>query len=172
MAAILKNDKRADILTAIIILVIVFVIGSVIYVSRTGGEGGGPEAEALAACLQEKGAKMYGAYWCAHCNEQKKLFGAAFSMIDYVECSVPGDPREQVQACKDAGVDSYPTWVFADDSRLSGAIPLKELADKAGCPFGADPQVQAPASVINAAPVFETVPVNAPAPAPESAPAY
>ncbi len=164
MNAASKRDTRADILTAIIILVVVFVIGAVVYINRSGEKVGGPEAEALAACLTEKGAKMYGAYWCGHCADQKKMFGAAFAKVPYVECSVEGQPQEQTQACKDAGVSSYPTWVFADGSHLTGAIPLKELAAKTGCPFGADQQTQPAAPAINAVPTFETVPVNAPAP--------
>jgi len=115
---------------------------------------------------------MYGASWCGHCAEQKKLFGAAFTKVDYVECADPNDPQAQTQPCKDADVKSYPTWVFADKSRLSGAIPLKDLAAKAGCPFAGDQQVQAPAPAINASPTIETVPVNAPAPSPAAAPAY
>lgn len=34
------------------------------------------QALRLAAHLQTKGAKMYGAYWCSHCFAQKQAFGA------------------------------------------------------------------------------------------------
>jgi len=168
-----QQDRRANILTAIIVLVVVFVVGSVIYVNRSGNGSGpapsSPETAALAECLTQKGAKMYGAYWCAHCKEQKQLFGSAFEKIDYIECSAPGNPQQQSQACKDADVSSYPTWVFADQSRKSGAIPLQELADKAGCPFGATPEVNAPGAAAAVQPsVAESAvpPASVPAPSP------
>lgn len=172
-----QQDRRANILTAIIVLVVVFVVGSVIYANRSGnGSGPAPsssETVALAECLTQKGAKMYGAYWCAHCKEQKQLFGSAFEKIDYVECSAPGNPQQQSQACKDADVSSYPTWVFADQSRKSGAIPLQELADQTGCPFGASPEVNAPgaAAAIQPAAAEPSTPPTPPTP-PVPAPSY
>lgn len=139
----IQEDRRAGILRTVILVVIIFIVGS-IAVIRLSEEGGGPssaETAALAECLTEKGAKMYGAYWCSHCIAQKKLFGAAFDKVDYIECATPGNPRQQTQACDDAGIKGYPTWTFADGSHLSGEISLEALADKAGCPFGS---VQAP----------------------------
>jgi len=32
----------------------------------------------FAECLNQKGAVMYGAYWCGHCKDQKKMFGNSF----------------------------------------------------------------------------------------------
>ena len=31
--------------------------------------------DAFAKCLASKQAKMYGLYWCPHCQEQKEKFG-------------------------------------------------------------------------------------------------
>jgi hypothetical protein len=42
--------------------------------------------ERVATCLDQTGAKMYGADWCSHCNNQKKEFGDAFEIIDYIDC--------------------------------------------------------------------------------------
>jgi glutaredoxin len=75
---------------------------------------------------------MYGAFWCPHCLRQKELFGNSFDKINYVECSLP-DKSDQTQVCKDAKIESYPTWEFADGSRATGERTLEELGNKAGC---------------------------------------
>jgi hypothetical protein len=86
----------------------------------------------FATCLKDKGAVFYGAFWCTHCQSQKKLFGTSQRLLPYVECS-PSSGQGQTQICIDKKVDSYPTWEFADGSRLSGEIPLQQLADKTSC---------------------------------------
>src|ERR1700756_4791741 len=45
----------------------------------------------FARCISAKGAKMYGAFWCPHCEEQKEQFGSSFQYVNYVECGVKGD---------------------------------------------------------------------------------
>ncbi len=48
-------------------------------------------AAALAKKLKEAGAKMYGAFWCSHCNAQKEYFGQeAMTNFPYVECYPEG----------------------------------------------------------------------------------
>ena len=88
--------------------------------------------DAFAQCLTEKGVKMYGAWWCPHCQNQKKLFGTAFQYVDYIECSDPGQ-RNVRQVCIETDIKGYPTWVFADKSRISGEATFQALADKTGC---------------------------------------
>ncbi len=92
--------------------------------------------DAFAQCLTDKGAVFYGAFWCQHCANQKELFGKSFSNIAYVECSTP-DAKGQTQVCKDAKIEGYPTWEFADGSRVSGEQTLQSLADKTGCDVNA-----------------------------------
>jgi thiol-disulfide isomerase/thioredoxin len=86
----------------------------------------------FAQCLTDKGAKFYGAFWCPHCAEQKELFGDAVEKLPYVECSTP-DKQNQTQVCIDAGVKSYPTWVFADGKTHPGLAQLSVLAEKTSC---------------------------------------
>ena len=75
--------------------------------------------------------------WCPHCQEQKALFGASQDRLPYVECS-PGGPRgAAASACIKAGVQTYPTWVFADGSRVSAVMSLQELADRVGYKYDA-----------------------------------
>jgi len=89
----------------------------------------------LAQCLSDKNVKMYGAYWCPHCQSQEKMFGDAFATIHYVECALPDNPRAQTQECLDADIKGYPTWIFPDGNRLSGEQPLSELARAVGCSY-------------------------------------
>jgi thiol-disulfide isomerase/thioredoxin len=86
----------------------------------------------FAICLKDKGALFYGAFWCSHCQSQKKLFGGAQDKLPYIECSTP-DGKGLLPVCKDAKIEGYPTWVFADGSRESGELDLSRLAEKTGC---------------------------------------
>ena len=90
--------------------------------------------DAFAQCLGTKGAKMYGAYWCPHCEEQKEMFGASFDHAPYIECGIKGS-RNEAQSCIDAGVKRFPTWVFADGARVEGEHQLEFLAQATGCPL-------------------------------------
>ena len=84
------------------------------------------------SCLGNKGAKFYGAFWCPHCQNQKKLFGSSLGLLPYTECSTP-DGKAQLQVCIDKDIKSYPTWEFSDGTRLTGEIQLEALAQKTGC---------------------------------------
>jgi hypothetical protein len=86
----------------------------------------------FARCLNDKGAIFYGAFWCPHCRNQKAMFGKSEKLLPYVECSTP-DSRGQTQECRDKNITGYPTWEFADSSRLEGEVSLKKLADTTGC---------------------------------------
>jgi len=88
--------------------------------------------DSFAQCLTEKSVTMYGAWWCPHCSNQKKLFQGAFENVNYVECSNPGT-QTMNQTCKDANIEGYPTWDFGDGNRLSGEQTLEELSQKTGC---------------------------------------
>lgn len=107
----------------IIIVLLIFVA------TRSSGPS---KYESFAQCLTEQDVVMYGAWWCPHCTNQKQLFEGAFNKITYVECSAPGS-RAMNQTCQDAGVQSYPTWEFADKSRLTGERTLTELSQKTNC---------------------------------------
>jgi hypothetical protein len=87
----------------------------------------------FARCISAKGARMYGAFWCPHCEEQKELFGSSFQYVNYVECGVKGDVRAQTQVCKDAGIKHYPTWEFADKSRVEGKKSFQYLSEQTTC---------------------------------------
>lgn len=88
--------------------------------------------DSFAQCMTGKGAKMYGLYWCPHCEEQKEMFESAFQYITYVECGIKGQHKEE-QSCIDQGVKQFPTWQFPGGERHEGTLPLTTLAEKTGC---------------------------------------
>ncbi|RME53631.1 hypothetical protein D6783_01475 [Candidatus Woesearchaeota archaeon] len=93
---------------------------------------GTQELDSFAKCLSDSGAKMYGAYWCPHCKEQKEMFGKSFELINYVECALPGG-QGQSSLCQAAGIEGYPTWVFGNGERRAGRLSFETLADLSGC---------------------------------------
>ena len=97
-----------------------------------GCSSGGGVDPAFAKCLTDNGAKMYGAYWCPHCKEQKAEFGDAWDEVNYIECSLLGG-KGQTEVCAKAGITGYPTWEFADGSRQSGKLPFATLEAMTGC---------------------------------------
>jgi thiol-disulfide isomerase/thioredoxin len=90
--------------------------------------------EIFAQCLAKKGAVMYGAYWCPHCQSQKKLFGDKFQFITYQECDAKG-PNGSPQICKSQGITGYPTWKFPNHPDLVGEQTFAALAAAANCPL-------------------------------------
>ncbi len=112
----------------------------------------------FAQCIKDSGTTFFGAWWCPHCNAQKKLFGDAVDKLPYVECST-ADGKGQLPVCKDAGVSSYPTWEFPDKTRQSGEVPLAVLSQKTNCPLPAGEEVTVGIDVEGDATVVE-VPVE------------
>ncbi len=84
----------------------------------------------LAKALTAQGVKVYGTYWCAYCQKQKAMFGDAWQYVNYVECADTKNPNKQTQACIDAKIEGYPTWIFADGSRETGALTYEQLSSK------------------------------------------
>lgn len=123
--------NRKTILFLIIGLLALGVIFALIYKPSSTPEGNG-KYDNFAQCLKNKGTLFYGAFWCPHCLAQKKLFGSSEKYLPYVECSTP-DGSSETQFCIDKKIETYPTWVFPDGTRLSGEIPLEQLAQKTSC---------------------------------------
>ncbi|CAA7035697.1 unnamed protein product [Microthlaspi erraticum] len=93
-----------------------------------------PDAIALAKHLNSIGAKMYGAFWCSHCLEQKQMFGReAAKLLNYVECFPEGYKKgtKIFKACSEAGIEGFPTWII-NGQVLSGEVELAELAEMSG----------------------------------------
>ncbi|MDO8460351.1 MAG: hypothetical protein Q7S74_04535 [Nanoarchaeota archaeon] len=115
------------------IIVLAGVAGAFYWKNNTSVNNDG-KYDSFAQCLTEKGVKMYGAWWCSHCQNQKKAFGSSWKYATYVECSTP-DGNSQLPVCKDAGIEGYPTWDFGGGVRLSGEVSFDELSQRSGCPL-------------------------------------
>lgn len=89
--------------------------------------------DSFARCLASKNAKMYGLYWCPHCAEQKREFGASFRYVPYIECASENDPHALTPTCKAAGVKLFPSWQFGADLPKEGVLSLQDLSQKTGC---------------------------------------
>ena len=123
---------NVKIFSLVIGLLILGVVSTVLLRSGDGGPTGPGKYDEFAMCLKDKGAIFYGAFWCPHCQKQKKLFGSSAKLLPYVECSTP-DGGAQTKICIDKDVKGYPTWEFADGSRLSGEVSLAQLVEKTAC---------------------------------------
>jgi uncharacterized membrane protein/glutaredoxin len=111
---------------AAVLIIIVLHLHYSGYIGKTAGPED-PWVRGLVEHLAKTDAKFYGASWCPHCTEQKELFGPSSSRVPYIECS-PGGPRApQAQACNEAGIKSYPTWII-NGQRYSGIQSLDSLA--------------------------------------------
>lgn len=113
-------------------VIVAAIVGGIVWYGSKPGQ-----YDQFASCIKSSGATFFGAFWCPHCQEQKSFFGKSVSKLPYVECSTP-DGQGQTQACKDAKVESYPTWEFKGVGRKTGTFSLAELATFTGCPLVKD----------------------------------
>ncbi len=87
-----------------------------------------PMVRALAEHLADEGVLFYGASWCPHCQEQKRLFGNSATRLPYIECSPAGQNAPQAPSCNNAGVSTYPTWVINGRAIVGQVMTLAQLA--------------------------------------------
>ena len=111
-------------------VLIVAVLGLAYYLDHRSQH----KYDGFARCLGDRGVKMYGAWWCPHCVEQKEKFGASFDYAPYIECGVKGDLKGQNPVCKEDGIKHFPTWQFPPTGeRVERVFSLEELSDRTGC---------------------------------------
>mgnify|MGYP001559183456 CR=1 FL=1 len=133
--------NQVKIFFGVIAVLFVGVVATALVRSNQVPSGPG-QYDAFAQCLTEKGAVFYGAFWCPHCQAQKKMFGPSAKLLPYVECSAL-DGKTQTPICIEKNITSYPTWEFADGSRLSGEVSLETLAEKTSCELTIDTKADA-----------------------------
>ncbi len=86
---------------------------------------------ALAEHLTASGSKIYTAYWCPHCHDQKELFGRqATEKLTVIECA-PDGRNSQRELCEAKKIEGYPTWEI-NGQLDSGVKPLAKLAEASG----------------------------------------
>ena len=86
---------------------------------------------ALAEHLTASGAKIYTAYWCPHCHDQKEMFGRqATEKLTVIECA-PDGRNSQRELCEAKKIEGYPSWEIKGQLD-SGVKPLAKLAEASG----------------------------------------
>jgi hypothetical protein len=128
----MKFSKNKIALTVIGIVFLIALAIGIFGFNVVGNETNTSKYDNFARCLTENGVKMYGAYWCSHCNNQKQMFDDSWKYINYVECSLPNGAG-QTQICKQAGITGYPTWEFQDGKRAEGELSLELLSQYSNC---------------------------------------
>ncbi len=131
-------NNNAKIFLSVIGLLVLGTIATVIIRSNANVAPIEPgKYDGFAQCLKDKGATFYGAWWCPHCNDQKKLFGSSAKLLPYFECYIYPDTSHPIQACVEKKVPGYPTWELADGTRLpnenTAGVTLETLAAKTSC---------------------------------------
>lgn len=116
-------------MVGITLVAVLLVGGFVFFAQQSSGPG---KYDDFAKCLKDKGAVFYGAFWCPHCQNQKRMFGSSEQYLPFVECSTD-DGKGQTQICKDKKIQNYPTWEFKDGSRKTGEVSLEDLAKVTSC---------------------------------------
>ena len=87
-----------------------------------------PQTLRLAEQLDKVGARFFGAHWCPACKEQMRMFGKqAGRRLNYVECGLPDKYPEQLSQCRDAKIQSIPTWTRPGKKRLEGVQSIADL---------------------------------------------
>jgi len=90
-----------------------------------------PAKIALAEHLSATGARIYTAYWCPHCHEQKELFGKeATAKLTVIECA-PDGQNSQKALCDAKKIEGFPSWEI-NGQIDSGVKPLAKLAEQSG----------------------------------------
>ena len=120
--------KKTNIIWGMVIVLIVSGLITLLYVqAKKPGK-----YDTLAQCINDSGAKFYGAFWCSHCQATKAMFGKSAKLLPYVECSKPNG-QGQLTICDEKGIKGYPTWKFSDGTELTGEQTLDALATKTNC---------------------------------------
>lgn len=107
------------------LLVVVLLVAGIFLLSKP--QKTDPKLDTFAQCIASTKLTMYGAYWCSHCQAQKKLFGPSFKYIPYVECT------QQTALCLEKKIEGYPTWIDAAGNRYDGEQTLEKLSEITQC---------------------------------------
>lgn len=125
----MKFSKSVLTIGIIIAVILLVLIGFNLVGNASKNPG---EYDNFARCLADSGVKMYGAYWCPHCNNQKQMFGNSWQYVNYIECSLP-NKAGQTEVCNQAGIRAYPTWEFQDNKRFEGELTFEQLSQYSNC---------------------------------------
>ena len=86
-----------------------------------------PQKIKFARFLSDNNIKMFSAYWCPHCHDQKQLFGKkAVKELTIVECAKDGKDN-QYELCREKEIQGFPSWEIKGEI-FSGVKDLNDLA--------------------------------------------
>lgn len=119
------SDKQKQIILSVVAVLIILLVSFGIYYTVKNSQRF--DYDNFAKCLSEKDFTMYGAVWCSHCKDQKKMFGTSFQYIKYVECT------ENEAVCNAKGITGFPSWTNSNGEKFEGSQPLKKLSELSGC---------------------------------------
>jgi hypothetical protein len=120
------NKQKNNIIGAIVVAVVVIIFGFIMIRSASAPISS-TKYDDFAKCIASKDLTMYGAVWCSHCQDQKRLFGNSFKYAKYVECP------DNIKLCTDLGINGYPTWMDASGNKHEGLQSLEKLAEISKC---------------------------------------
>ena len=90
-----------------------------------------PQKIKFARFLSDNNIKMFSAYWCPHCHDQKQLFGKkAVKELTIVECAKDGKDN-QYELCRQKEIQGFPSWEIKGEI-FSGVKDLNDLAIMTG----------------------------------------
>ena len=90
-----------------------------------------PQKVKFAKFLTDNNFKMYSAYWCPHCHDQKQLFGKkAVKELTVIECAQDGKDN-QYNLCREKQIEGFPSWEI-NGVIYSGVKDLNDLAIMTG----------------------------------------
>ena len=118
-------NSKSKIIPTIWLLILIFAVS--VFIFRPANNYTAGELDNFAQCLAERDFVMYGAYWCPHCQAEKKAFGSSWKYVSSVECT--SEPKR----CTQAGITSFPTWLGPDGIRLEGEQGVRRLSEVSGC---------------------------------------
>ena len=124
------NKQNKIIIQCVVVLIAVVIVFAII--NNTSKKTPTGFYDTFAGCVTNKGAVMYGLYYCSHCQEEKATFGDSFKFIKYIECTDQANNK----LCLDNGVDAFPTWLVGTSTKIIGFEKnktLQELSDATGC---------------------------------------
>ena len=101
------------------------------FANSTAAEGeAAPDLVAFAKALVAGGVKFYGAAWCPICTQQKELFQDGARFLQMIEVTKADRTINAVGTA--AGVSTFPTWEFPDDTRATGLLSLETISQRSG----------------------------------------
>lgn len=92
-----------------------------------------PDLVAFAQALRDAGVTIYGAAWSTATSDQLRLFQDGAPFLDFVEVTNADQTPNTVGTAEGiTQASQYPTWVFQNNVRHTGAMTLQEVSTAAG----------------------------------------